>query len=62
MGSSIRNNKEATSGQNCSFSAVLYTTNLISSRDVEKLLNVAAGQGVQEAQNLLDNIRNRQLP
>ncbi|ETE69486.1 hypothetical protein L345_04699, partial [Ophiophagus hannah] len=31
-------------------------------RDVEKLLNVAAGHGVQEAQNLLDNIRNRQLP
>uniref|UniRef100_A0A8C6XF96 Uncharacterized protein n=1 Tax=Naja naja TaxID=35670 RepID=A0A8C6XF96_NAJNA len=29
-------------------------------RDVEKLLNVAAGHGVQEAQNLLDNIRNRQ--
>uniref|UniRef100_A0A670YMQ6 Death domain-containing protein n=1 Tax=Pseudonaja textilis TaxID=8673 RepID=A0A670YMQ6_PSETE len=30
--------------------------------DVEKLLNVAAGHGVQEAQNLLDNIRNRELP
>ncbi|KAH0615874.1 hypothetical protein JD844_026470 [Phrynosoma platyrhinos] len=31
-------------------------------RDVEKLLNVAAGHGLQEAQHLLENIRNRRPP
>uniref|UniRef100_A0A8D2Q158 Sel1 repeat family protein n=1 Tax=Varanus komodoensis TaxID=61221 RepID=A0A8D2Q158_VARKO len=37
-------------------------TAMLEEGDVEKLLNVAAGQGVQEAQNLLENIRNRHLP
>ncbi|XP_060134459.1 sel1-repeat-containing protein YbeT-like [Zootoca vivipara] len=37
-------------------------TTILEEGDVEKLLNVAAGHGLQEAQNLLDNIRNRHLP
>uniref|UniRef100_A0A803U0K4 Uncharacterized protein n=1 Tax=Anolis carolinensis TaxID=28377 RepID=A0A803U0K4_ANOCA len=37
-------------------------TTTLDEGDVEKLLNLAAGHGLQEAQNLLENIRNRHPP
>lgn len=40
----------------------LSDTDCLFSREVEKLLIVAAGHGIKEAQNLLENIRNRNLP
>uniref|UniRef100_A0A8C5SQE4 Uncharacterized protein n=1 Tax=Laticauda laticaudata TaxID=8630 RepID=A0A8C5SQE4_LATLA len=42
-----------------SFNVAVGKLKNMSTGDVEKLLNVAAGHGIQEAQNLLDNIRNR---